>query len=97
VNGTRLIVDVAVADATAPSYRRPPPRHPSHADEPQPCKGTAPSGARGKRRRRRRRGNSAGGPHDPPLPPPPRSIVCDRASSPCEDDKVPPPLRSRCG
>ena len=72
VDGSRLIVDVAVADATAPSYRRPPPRHPSPAKN---------------RRRPTRR----------PLPPPPRSIVCNRASSPCEDDQVSPPLRSRCG
>jgi hypothetical protein len=58
VDGARLVVDVAVADATAPSYRRPPPRHPPHPDESQP-RVPAPPGARGKRRRRR--DNSAEG------------------------------------
>ena len=53
VDGARLIVDVAVADATAPSYRRPPPRDPPPADESQ-SRAPAPPGARGKRRRRRR-------------------------------------------
>jgi hypothetical protein len=36
VDGSRLIVDVAVADATAPSYRRPPPRHPPLRTSPSP-------------------------------------------------------------
>jgi hypothetical protein len=36
VDGSRLIVDVAVADATAPSYRRPSPRHPPPPDESPP-------------------------------------------------------------
>jgi hypothetical protein len=58
VDGSRLIVDVAVADATAPSYRRPPPRLPPPPDESQ-SREQAPPGARGKRRRRR--DNSAGG------------------------------------
>ena len=68
VDGARLIVDVAVADATAPSYRRPPPRqHTPPPDESQPS-GPAPPGARGKRRRRR--DTSAGGqaPTGPRLP-----------------------------
>jgi hypothetical protein len=68
VDGARLIVDVAVADATAPSYRRPPPRqHTPPPNESQPS-GPAPPGARGKRRRRR--DTSAGGqaPTGPRLP-----------------------------
>ena len=67
VDGSRLIVDVAVADATAPSYRRPPPRHPPPPDESQPREEPAPSGVRGTRRRRRR-DNDTGGQHDPPCP-----------------------------
>ncbi len=42
VDGSRLIVDVAVADATAPSYRRPPPRHPPPPDKSQPREEPAP-------------------------------------------------------
>ena len=66
VDGSRLIVDVVVADATAPSYRRPSPRHPPPPDEPQPREEPAPPGVRGTRRRRR--DNDAGGQHDPPCP-----------------------------
>ena len=36
VDGSRLIVDVAMADTTAPSYCRPPPRHPPPPDESPP-------------------------------------------------------------
>ena len=39
VDRCRLIVDVAVADATAPSYRRPPPRHQPPPDESQALAG----------------------------------------------------------
>ena len=44
VDGSRLIVDVAVADTTAPSYRRPPPRHPSPPlqTSPSPAKNRPP-------------------------------------------------------
>jgi hypothetical protein len=47
IDGSRLIVDVAVADATEPSYRRPPPPPPdeSQSREPAPPQALAGSDA----------------------------------------------------
>ena len=70
--GARTLVDVAVADATAPSYRTPPPRTPPSpdvpVDHPPPVSVPATRAGRPRAHRRRHRGTEAHGPPSPRLP-----------------------------
>ena len=54
-DGSRLLVDVAVGEATAPSYRKPPPP----SDEPADPQANASTTCRRPRQRRRRRHDDA--------------------------------------
>ena len=72
VDGSRLLLDVAAADATAPSYRKPPPRPPAPPPveplDPQTGAPGAPTASRRKLKRRRRRAPAGQDSSHPRLP-----------------------------
>ena len=84
IDGSRFLMDVAVGDATAPSYRKPPPLSDERAD-PQADASTA----RRKPRQRRRRQDDADQQDGSHTPPPPRAIVRHRIPRPGEEEQVP--------
>jgi hypothetical protein len=75
-DGSRLLVDVAVGDATAPSYRKPPPPSDEPADPPADASTTR------RRPRQRRR-------HHDDADQPPRAIIRHRTPRPGEEEQVP--------
>ena len=66
--GSRLLVDVAVGEATAPSYLTPPSRLPPPTDEPMDPQADATATRRRQYKRRRRRDDADQDPSSPRLP-----------------------------